>query len=300
MTWRERGRTAAGFRVQLLARLRNAARAQGVSVERLQQRVAFERLLARLAGSGEWILKGGFALELRYGWGNRPTRDLDLRTTLHPAEAVDRLRRVLTAAQLPDHFTYELGDTAQEVQGAPGGGVRVRVVARVAGVAFAHFSIDLASGDPLVGQPEELRGSDLLGFAGIAPVRFPIYPVAQHLAEKLHAYTLPRTAENTRVKDLVDMISMVTLEQIDGTTLRASVEATFAARGTHPLPAAVAPPPDSWAVPFSRLAGETAIAPTGDLHEGAALVARFWNPVLASAVQGQVWHPGYQRWQHPS
>ena len=67
----ERGTTPRGFRDQLLARLRNHASRQRVSVQRLQQRVAFERLLARLVG-GHWLLKGGFALELRYDLGEPP------------------------------------------------------------------------------------------------------------------------------------------------------------------------------------------------------------------------------------
>lgn len=293
----ERGQRAAGFRMQLLARLRNAADEHGVSVARLHQRVAFERFLARLAGSQHWILKGGFALELRYGWGNRPTRDLDLRTLLTPHDAIDRLRRTLTASGRDDLFAFELGETAQELQGAPGGGLRVRVTARVAGVVFTRFSIDLASGDVLVGEPEELQGSDLLRFAGIAPVRFPIYPVAQHLAEKLHAYTLPRAVENTRVKDLVDMVTMIARERIAGDSLRASVEATFTARSTHPLPGVFAAPPASWAAPFRRLARETAIVPISDLGEGAALAARFWMPVLAGTTRGTSWHPAGSSWR---
>lgn len=56
----ERGAGPAAFRAQLLARLRNRAREQGVSAQRLQQRVAFERLLARLDTSGAWVLKGGW------------------------------------------------------------------------------------------------------------------------------------------------------------------------------------------------------------------------------------------------
>src|SRR4051812_42446835 len=76
---RPRGSTPAAFRSQLLQRLRNRARAEQVPPQRFQQRVAFERLLARLATDGTWILKGGFALELRYGWTYRPTRDIDLR-----------------------------------------------------------------------------------------------------------------------------------------------------------------------------------------------------------------------------
>jgi hypothetical protein len=78
----ERGTTPAGFRRQLLARLRNQAREEKVSTRWPQQVVAFERLLARLPNTGEWIVKGGFALELRYGWRFRETRDIDISTQL--------------------------------------------------------------------------------------------------------------------------------------------------------------------------------------------------------------------------
>lgn len=81
MQRRERGVTPAGFRHQLLTRLRETARRRSLPVQRLQQRVAFERFLFRLSMDQSWVLKGGFALELRYGWGNRPTNDIDLRTT---------------------------------------------------------------------------------------------------------------------------------------------------------------------------------------------------------------------------
>src|SRR4051812_15086139 len=69
----ERGTTPSGFRDRLLARLRNTSRQEGVSAQRLQQRVAFDRLLARLSHE-HWLLKGGFALELRYSWTQRPTK----------------------------------------------------------------------------------------------------------------------------------------------------------------------------------------------------------------------------------
>ncbi|MGI8550075.1 MAG: type II toxin-antitoxin system HicA family toxin [Dehalococcoidia bacterium] len=95
--WSERGRTPSGFREQLLARLRNEARQQGVSAQRLQQRVAFDRLLARLRESGDWVLKGGFALELRYGWQSCPMLDIDLRTSLERRIARYRLWGVQSA-----------------------------------------------------------------------------------------------------------------------------------------------------------------------------------------------------------
>jgi hypothetical protein len=152
-------------------------------------------------------LKRGFALELRYGWRQRPTRDIDLRVSFTPADALTQLRMALTGSVIRDHFAFELSETVAELPGAPGGALRARVVARLAGTEFAAFHIDLASGNVLVGTPDLLDGSSLLDFANIAPIRFPIYPVAQQLAEKLHAYTLTRAEENTRVKDLVDLVS---------------------------------------------------------------------------------------------
>jgi hypothetical protein len=75
-----------------------------------------------------------------------------------------------------------------------------------------------------------LEGSDLLEFANIPRVRFPVYPVAQHLAEKLHAYTLPRDQVNTRVKDLVDMVAIAAIDRVQADALAASIEASFSAR----------------------------------------------------------------------
>lgn len=73
-------KTAADFRRGLTDRLSQQARDEGVDVARLMKRLAFERFLARLfqKGSERWVLKGGYALELRLGDRARATKDLDL------------------------------------------------------------------------------------------------------------------------------------------------------------------------------------------------------------------------------
>ena len=60
--------TAEAFRTALEQRLKNEAQATGIALLRLRKRVAFERFLARLATSASsgWVLKGAFALELRF------------------------------------------------------------------------------------------------------------------------------------------------------------------------------------------------------------------------------------------
>ncbi|MGH2457952.1 MAG: nucleotidyl transferase AbiEii/AbiGii toxin family protein [Chloroflexota bacterium] len=293
---RERGSLASGLRTQLLQRLRNEALRSGIPAQRLQQRIAFERLLARLPRDGEWVLKGGFALQLRYGLHTRPTRDIDLRTHLSPADALDRLRRTTTAASATDHFTFEFGEVARELQGAPGGALRVRVTARLVGQEFATFHIDLSSGDALIDPPDILRGSDLLQFAGITPVEFPVYPIPQHLAEKLHAYTLSRGQENTRVKDLIDLIIIATTETIQASRLSRAVDATFAIRETHAIPDRLPEPPTAWEQPFAKAADEAMNRPVINLQEGYALAAQFWNPFLAHGAALHFWLPAQRRW----
>jgi hypothetical protein len=142
-----------------------------------------------------------------------------------------------------------------------------------------------------------LEGSDLLAFAGIASVRFPVYPVAQHLAEKLHAYSLPRDQVNTRVKDLVDMVAIAAIDRVSADALTASVQATFEARGTHAVPTELADPPASWRAAYARLARDSPTAPTVDLDAAVALARKFWDPLLAGAVAGLRWDYAAGDWR---
>lgn len=202
----------------------------------------------------------------------------------------------MATSSIQDGFAFEFGEVVQELQGAPGGSLRVAVIARLAGQVFAQFHLDLSRGDALVGEPDMLEGSDLLSFADIPPVRFPVYPVAQHLAEKLHAYTVPRDQVNTRVKDLVDLVAIAAIDRVDADALTASLAATFSVRGTHDIPNELPDPPASWKSPFTRLARESPTSPTTSLEEAIALARAFWNPLLRREVAGARWDPGVSAW----
>lgn len=75
------GGTPAGRRASLLVRIANAARDADVVVRRVHLAVAIDRLLARLleAAPGQWVVKGGYANQLRRPDDARFTEDLDLR-----------------------------------------------------------------------------------------------------------------------------------------------------------------------------------------------------------------------------
>lgn len=76
--------TAKALRTALEARLLERAKRDNTDLQRLRRQVAFDRLLARLfstdAAVRGWVLKGGYALELRFRQA-RTTRDLDLTIT---------------------------------------------------------------------------------------------------------------------------------------------------------------------------------------------------------------------------
>jgi hypothetical protein len=172
----------------------------------------------------------------------------------------------------------------------------MHIAARVAGEEFARFHIDIASNDAIVGDSDYFEGSSLLAFTNIDSIEFPIYPVPQQLAEKLHAYTLPRSVVNTRTKDLVDMVMLTTIEIVDAGVLQASLKATFDRRGTHAVPRELPPPPSRWAAPFTRLAASASTMPTQELGKGWSLAAEFWNPILSDEIGAAIWLPVPHTW----
>ena len=165
-------------------------------------------------------------------------------------------------------------------------GYRFRAECRLAGRIYGRpFGVDVAFGDPLVGAPDLIVTEDLLGFAGIEPPTLRIYPVVSHIAEKLHAYTMPRSRPNSRVKDLPDLGLLATVGTLDAATLRAALELTFTFRATHALPVAVPPPPAFWQAPYEAMVEAYKLV-WRTLAEVHSTVVAFLDPVLAGGLEG--------------
>lgn len=180
--------TDQAFRTALEARIKQG-QSDSAGVSRLRKRIVFERLLARLVteAPGEWVLKGGFALELRLGSVARSTKDADFDWRLAEDDAVETLLDA-AALDLDDRFTFAL-ERADEETDLPGGGQRWRVTATLAGRVFERAVIDVAFAAAPVHEPDDISTSHLLDFAGVRGVEVPTLGIEQHLAEKLHAYT---------------------------------------------------------------------------------------------------------------
>jgi hypothetical protein len=258
-----RYKTPNALRRALEDRLLAVVRSDGGDIQRMRRQAAFDRLLCRLFTEPEapWLLKGGYAMELRIR-AARTTRDVDLAIRNLPAAKRDgaAIRSLLENAasiDLQDAFEFIIGAATRDLDAAPYGGTRFPVEAQMAGRRFANFHLDVSAGDVLREPFEILEGQDWLGFAGIAKAKPPAISREEQFAEKLHAYTLPRTGRpNSRVKDLVDMILLADSGTMDLMRLGESLEATFRRRGTHELPGSLPPPQKEWAAPFSALAVE--------------------------------------------
>jgi len=288
--------TATAFRQALEERLRHLSLESNTSLSRLRKLVAFDRLLARMVAGdpGLWILKGGYALEMRLGARARTTKDVDAALRA-PLEDASSLLTAAASGQLGDWFEFEVGRPDQAATGAPQGGLRFPMRCLLDGRLFENFHLDVGAGDPLPGEVDYLTGPALLGFAGIAPARVPAYPLAQQLAEKVHALTRPYAGgEASRVKDLLDILLIGQMCDFEIDVPRDAFIATFQARATHPVPDRLPSPPRSWERPFFRLARELDV-PWSRLEEAALAAREFVDPVLSGQVRSS-WNATEWRW----
>ncbi len=239
----------AAFKQALEQRLRSATNT-GAEFARKRQLLVFDRFLARVAlGLGDAAtLKGGLVLELRLERA-RTTKDIDLRLMGSPDDFLSKLQQA-GQRDLGDFMTFEVkpDDDHPDIQndGMLYDGLRFRAECRLAAKIYGQpFGIDAAFGEPILGEPEVVEAEDVLAFAGIAPPSLRLYPVESHIAEKLHAYTMPRSRPNSRVKDLPDLALLAKTKSIDAKYLRTALEQTFSFRRTHPVPKSVPAPPSA-------------------------------------------------------
>jgi hypothetical protein len=255
--------SATAFRQALEARLLNLARTEQVDIQRLRRQIAFDRFLCRLfhAPNPPWVLKGGYAMELQLDIA-RTTRDIDLAFQKRLASDFGErkqqvLQRIQNAAarDLADGFVFQVGEATQDLDAAPYGGERYPVEAQMDGRLFVRFHLDVGIGDAVLEPVGAVHGRDWLQFAGVPNVAFSVIPREQQFAEKYHAYTLPRgQRENSRVRDLLDMLLLIREGRLDSARTQEALRRTFRRRDTHAIPAEVPLPPADWTKPFSALA----------------------------------------------
>jgi len=153
------------------------------------------------------------------------------------------------------------------------------VTAELVGRRYAGFHLDVGLDADPTEAVDSLVCEDHLAFAGIAPARVAVVRRERQFAEKIHVYTRPwDDRENTRVKDLIDLLLLMDLGLRDSDVLASVLRNVFDRRGSHGLPPVLQPPPASWATSFKQLSTQSGLAePT--LEEAYRRLSAFWERV---------------------
>lgn len=293
-------KTPAAYKRALEDRMKRKAREEETPLNRLRQLLIFERFLARVYAC--WgkavLLKGGLALELRLERA-RTTKDIDLRIVGDFAAMLEELQDYARKNQ-DDFFTFTIVSSKKSPQmhgeQTIYEGQRLDVEAFLGGMSYgSRFHLDISVADKLVLPPERLEGTTFFDFIAVEPLVHRVYPMEAHLAEKLHALTIPREQENSRLKDLIDIGLLANHDVIDAKRLFHSVEATFTFRNTHKLPTELPSTPQFWSDLYPRLRDENDLRwPT--LDELAQNCSEFFDPLLQTPYSLDHWDPKRAGW----
>jgi predicted nucleotidyltransferase component of viral defense system len=262
---------------------------------RLRKLVAFDRFLARLETYDPdiWVLKGGYALQLRLGEKARTTKDIDL-LMQHAAEQAHELLSSASMIDLGDWFSFDVERAVRIEQRDEPLSSRYPVHSLLDGRTFEKFHVDVGVGDPLVRKPERLAAPPMLEFAGIQPTSFPSYPVAQHLAEKIHALTRTYgTSGSTRIRDLIDILLIAMMFELNSEELMRALRLTFEARATHEMPTHLPNPPPEWARMYLRQRRELEL-PWKNLEDAFIAIRSFIEPTLQETAFGNWSHEAWK------
>ena len=190
---------------------------------------------------------------------SRATKDIDLAMRdmkwIHSKkeEKSSALRELLlekSQIDLGDYFEFNISQPVLSLDNAPYGGTRFHVEAMIDGKTFIKFLIDIGIGDAWIEPQDTLTLSNQLEELGMESFTIKVIPIEHHIAEKIHALTLPRDVSNSRVKDLVDLFLIFKFEKFSNKKIKDCIKETFNKRNTHKVPTQLPLPDESWGKTF--------------------------------------------------
>jgi len=294
--------TPSAFRKALKDRFGQIARTdRRYSADELQRQFAYDRALARLFSSDDadrWVLKGAGALLARLATA-RHSKDVDVffdATDADVDDALDALRAGLRI-DLGDHFDFDITRVTPLQEEAKG--ARVYLNARLGPTPFATFHIDVVVGTAMTGTPDVVAPLTPLEIEGLVRPHYRVFPVADHLADKLCAIlgTYARggqPASSSRVKDLVDIAIIATTQTTGAKTLRIAVVTNAALRRLDLPDRFTVPDPAGWAARYPRVAAE-APGPIPNYDTAVHLAGQIFDPILDATATG-AWDPSTEAW----
>jgi len=283
------------------ARATTTAKATGVAAGAVVRRFVFGRFLARVFhdDSAPWVLKGGTAVLARVH-DARTTKDVDLLNEELDLERAIQALRSAVALDLHDHFRFVVTYVETNLGGAGQpelDGCRVSIDA-YCGAKKTAFGVDLVTGSLMTTAPE-VRTVPVLDLRGLQAPTIRLYPVVDHIADKLCAtqamYGTDGNRRSSRVRDLVDLVVFTRSQDVDGGELINAIRGEWTHRG---LPgSATFDPPSTWEQLYPPLARKVpVVADLTSFSEAVALVHTLLDPALDGTADGRRWVAGDLAW----
>ena len=224
----------ADIAVSVLARLRNKAKAVGISYQQCLQLFMQEEFLRKLSKSGHedtLILKGGLFIYMLTNFESRATVDVDflLRSVSISLEEVQALILKILAVPTGNDYIEMTAKGFEKISPQRKyHGISTQIVGRIKNVRVP-FNVDIGVGDVIVPCAEERTiRTQLPDFE--SPVIL-TYSLESTIAEKFDAI-LQRFELTGRMKDFYDLYYMSRTFDFDGVKLQTAISRTLEWRGT--------------------------------------------------------------------
>jgi len=290
-------------RQALLARAKHA----GIKGDRVLYGYAVNQLLHRLnsVSPDGWMLKGGDALVTR-SLSTRATRDIDARSDAPDIQVARQRLEAALIADLGDGILFQQRTQPTSIAGAEMGGysgLRFSIEAILDGKPLATIKFDVVTGKEPIGEPERVVRVLPLDIPGVHAVAILMYPVIDHIADKICA-TLETHGEarvpSSRVKDVYDLCALRQSPGIRAGELIAAIEWQVLRRGLEPSFAVDIP--GTMKIGYEKMAQRTDPHPLVPeaFEDAVRVVAEFLDPILSGTVIAGTWDPIPGVWVSPA
>ena len=217
----------------LSARINNLSRDKGISASVLYPRFFFDSFLKRLSLSefkDRYVLKGGLYLSSLTGVEKRSTMDIDFllrKERLSQKRLIDDLKAV-SSMDIGDGVQFEYVSVDEIRKDDLYGGYSLKFIGKLDNVRQT-FSVDIATGDPIVPGPTVEEYTCLITGEQISLLS---YSLESYISEKVET-VLSRANFNSRSKDFYDLYLLwkTGRQKVSVVNLRKAFEETCKHRG---------------------------------------------------------------------
>ena len=224
----------ADIAASVLAKLKNKAKASGISYQQCLQLFFQEEFLRRLAGSkyaDNFILKGGLFIYTLTNFESRATVDVDflMRGLNNDLARMDEIIAEILAVDTGNDFvTFKAGKTEPIAMQRKYHGISTQITGYIKNVRIP-FNVDIGVGDVIV--PNAQRRNIQTQLDGYEKPEILTYSLESTIAEKFDAI-LQRFELTGRMKDFYDIYYLSRTFDFDGLKLQTAIQETLQNRGT--------------------------------------------------------------------